>query len=167
MTLNHLRKIGHFKHGIKDLSAEYHRLSKEDELAAEVLQKAKQFRQACYFIIQSMEKSIRSKIFTFVNPDFEYFRKKNQNHSLESAVEFLIEIVSTDPVIRQQVSLQISNHVLGNTKYSHLHNNLRYPSYFEKFNSYSVLDVGDNDYTLLKSRLHSLRRFLMDINKLV
>jgi len=123
------------------------------------------FRHACYFLIQSIEKSIRSKIFTLVNPNIEYFRERNRTHSVESAVDFLIEIVSTDTLVKDQVRQQMASHVLGNTEYTQLHNNLRYPAYFRKYDSYSVLDINKNDYDELKKRLYLLRKFLDDLHK--
>lgn len=156
--------IGKLKHKI-NVSSEFLALAKADEAAADSLFEEKHFRQACYFMIQSMEKIIRAKIFTLVNPNLEYFRSRNRSHSLESAVEFLIEIVSTDKIIQEQISKQLNFHVLGNTRYEHLHNNLRYPSYSNKYNAYSVLEVGPEDFGTLKLRLESLKRFLNDLHK--
>ena len=157
--------IGKFRYKT-NVSSEFMKLSIEDETAAETLAQNGQYRQACYFIIQAMEKYIRSKIFTLVNANIEYFRNRNRTHSLDSAVEFLIEIVSSDKVVQEQVSQQLNIHVLGNTQYGHLHNNLRYPAYFNKYNSYSILDVELDDFVKLKTRLHSLKKFLNDLHKL-
>ena len=156
--------IGKFRHKI-NVASEFAQISKDDEVAAEALAAVGYFRQASYFLIQSIEKSIRAKIFTLVNPNLEYFRDRNRTHSVESAVEFLIEIVSTDKLIQGQVSQQISSYVLGNTEYSRLHNDLRYPAYFRKYDSYSSLDVNKNDYDELKKRLSLLRKFLDDLHK--
>lgn len=156
--------IGKFRHEI-NVSSEFDQLSRDDEAAADSLAERGQLRQACYFIIQAMEKAIRAKIFTLVNPNIEYFRGRNRTHSLESAVEFLIEIISTDKIIQEQVSLQLNSHVLGNTKYGHLHNNLRYPVYFKRRDSYSTLDVEADDFKKLRSRLQLLRKFLNDLHK--
>lgn len=113
-----------------------------------------------------MEKYIRAQIFSLVNADVKYFRDENRNHSLDSAIDFLIKVISSDPIIQQQVSKQLGEYVLVNTKYNHLHNNLRYPAYFSKSESYSMLDVGREDYQMLCNRLSSLKHFLNDINKL-
>ena len=159
-------RIGKFRHKI-NVATEFDKLSKDDELAAEKLAESKHYRQACYFIIQAMEKCIRAKIFTIVNPNIEYFREKNRTHSFSSSVDFLIEIVSTDKLIQEQVIEQLRCHVLGDTQYRYLHNNLRYPSYFRKYDSYSTLDVDYNDYNTLKSRLLSLKEFLKDLHRFV
>lgn len=156
--------IGRFRHKI-NVSNEFSRLSIEDESAATKLAENGHFRQSCYLIIQAMEKTIRAKIFTLVNPNLEYFRERNRTHSLDSAIDFLIEIISTDVVIKEQVSQQLSVHVLGKTEYRHLHNNLRYPTYFNKHDSYSVLDIEENDFKKLRDRLHSLRKFLDDLHR--
>jgi hypothetical protein len=157
--------IGRLKHGI-NLSEEFANSAKNDELAAHKLADLDLYKQACYFIIQAMEKMIRSRIFTLVNPNLEYFRNKNRHHSLESAIEFLLEIVSTDTVIKDQISNQLFNHVIGKTNYSHLHNNLRYPFYSERYNSYSTLEITKNDFIELSNRANILRSFLNDLHKL-
>ena len=158
--------IGKFRHKI-NVASEFAQISKEEEVAADSLAAVGHFRQACYFLIQAIEKAIRAKIFTLVNPNLEYFRERNRTHSVASAVEFLIEIVSTDKLIQEQVSKQISYYVLGKTEYSKLHNDLRYPAYFRKYDSYSTLDVNQNDYDELKNRLSVLRKFLDDLHKFI
>ena len=67
--------IGRFRHKVK-VSVEYANTSKSDEAAAQALAQSGHYRQACYFLIQAIEKAIRSKIFTLVNPNLEYFREK-------------------------------------------------------------------------------------------
>lgn len=156
--------IGKFRHKIT-VSSEFFELSKSDEVAARILANQGQFRQACYLLIQAMEKAIRAKIFSLVNANLEYFRDRNRTHSLESAIEFLIEIVSTDALVRAQISLQLKTHVLGNTKYGQLHNDLRYPSHFKKHDSYSIIEVEKPDFDILNTRLTLLRKFLDDLHK--
>ena len=89
-----MKKLGKVKHRI-DVSNEYEVLAKKDEEVSKLLFKNGEYKHAIYFCIQAMEKYIRSKIFSIVNPNLEYFRKRNQNHSVEDAIEFLLEIVST------------------------------------------------------------------------
>ncbi|MBX9936629.1 MAG: hypothetical protein K2Y10_08545 [Burkholderiaceae bacterium] len=163
-NLGKLMHLGKLRHKI-NVSSEFSQLAKNDELAATCLATSGHFKQACYFLIQAIEKSIRSKIFSLVNPNIEYFREKNKTHSVESAIEFLIEIVSTDSITREQISNQIHLHVLGKTNYSQIHNNLRYPCYFKRYDSYSVLDVTKDDFDELKRRLNLLKKFLEDLNK--
>lgn len=155
--------VGKFRHKI-NVAVEFERISREDESAADALAASGCFRQSCYFLIQAMEKSIRGKIFTLVNPNIEYFRDKNRTHSVKSAIEFLIEIVGRDDLIREQVSRQIYVHVLGKTDYSILHNSLRYPIYSRRYDSYSTLDVCRDDYDELRRRLNLLRKFLDDLH---
>lgn len=159
-------QIGKLRHRV-NVSSEFSQLAKNDELAAICLAASGHFKQACYFLIQAIEKSIRSKIFSLVNPNIEYFREKNKTHSVESAIEFLIEIVSTDEITKEQISNQINFHVLGKTNYSQIHNNLRYPFYSKKYDTHSVLDVTRNDFNELKRRLDLLKKFLEDLNRVV
>ena len=100
------------------------------------------------------------KVFGIVNPKLGFFREENRSHSLDSAVEFLVKVISSDPVIQQQVLKQLSVYVLGDTKYNHLHNNLRYPVYFSNLDSYSMLDVSREGYQMLCNRLSLLKSFL-------
>lgn len=155
-------KVGVFRRQI-NVSQEYLALARSDEIAAEKLSQVDCYRQTCYFIIQSMEKYIRAKTFRLVRADLKFLRDENRNHSLDSAIDFLIKVISSDPIIQQQVSKQLTEHVLVNTKCNHLHNNLRYPEYFSKYDSYSMLDVGREDCQMLFDRLSSLKNFLNDI----
>ncbi|WP_373871738.1 hypothetical protein, partial [Aeromonas caviae] len=110
-------KVGTFRRQV-NVSKEYLDLARSDEIAAEKLSQVDCYRQACYFIIQSMEKYIRAKIFSLVNADVKYFRDENRNHSLDSAIDFLIKVISSDPIIQQQVSKQLAEYVLVDTKYN-------------------------------------------------
>lgn len=158
-------QIGKFKHRV-DVSVEFNRLAIEDEEAASALIEIGKHRQASYFIVQAMEKYVRGTIYTLVNPNLEYFRERNRSHSLEDAVEFLVEIVSkNNSTIEQQVKNQIYQHVLGDTHYNQLHNNVRYPVYFKKHNSYSILEVSVEDSAVLKKRLVLLKKFLTELHR--
>ena len=149
-----------------DVSDEFAQLAKKDEEVARFLKRNGEYRHAIYFFIQAMEKHIRSKIFTLVNPNNEYFRKRNLNHSVEGAVEFLIEIISPDENIRQQVKQLLNKHVLEDINFQLLHNNLRYPFYSDKYNSYSSVDFSYNDCDTIEKKLEGLKRYLQDINRL-
>lgn len=158
-------QIGNFRHRV-NVSDEFNRLAIEDEDAATALIEIGKHRQASYFLVQAMEKYVRRTIFTLVNPNLEYFRERNRSHSLEDAVEFLVEIVSkNNATIEQQVKNQLYQHVLGNTHYNQLHNNVRYPVYFKKYNSYSILEVGGEDSAVLKKRLSLLKIFLSELHR--
>jgi HEPN domain-containing protein len=80
-------QIGRFRRRV-DVSIEYARLAREDEQAANLLADASHYRQAVYFVLQAMEKHLRAKIFTLVDPTNEYFRQANRNHSVEDAAKF-------------------------------------------------------------------------------
>ena len=60
------------------IAEEYRVIALADEEAASVLQKNGQSRQAMYFLVQAMEKHVRAKIFTLVNPNLEWVRDKNR-----------------------------------------------------------------------------------------
>lgn len=158
-------RVGYFKRGIV-VSCEFAALAKSDEAAALVLAEHRQYRQACYCLLQAMEKWIRSKIFTIVNADIEYFRSKNKSHSVESAIEFLLEIIAPDDLKRRQVMRQLKEYVLGDIHYAQVHNNLRYPYFSEKHQNHSLLEVKEDDFNALKQRLDRLKLFLADINGL-
>ena len=153
-------------HNDIDVSSEYDKLAKKDEEVARLLMKNAQYRHSIYFFIQSMEKLIRSKIFTLVNPNIEYFRKKNQNHSLNNAIEFLIEIISSDVTIQEQVKKYINFHVFEDINFQRLHNNLRYPFFSERYGTYSRLEFGENDCKIVEKKLGELKRYINELNRL-
>ena len=155
--------LGKLNHNI-NVSEEFKSLSVSDEYAANILFVNGAYKQSSYYIIQAMEKLIRSKIFTLVDAKNEYFMDRNRTHSLEDAADFLIDILGTNEIVKKQVSNQLYKFVLGDTKYNYLHNNLRYPFYSKKFNSYSSLDFEKSDASILLGRLDSLKKFLKDIN---
>ena len=160
-----LVRIGNYKHRI-DVADGYARIATDDEQAALVLEVAGKYRQATYFLVQAMEKFVRAKIFSLVNPNIEYFRERNRSHSLEDAIEFLVEIVSkNNSTVEQQVKNQLHQHVLGDTQYNQLHNNVRYPIFLKKHDSYSILEVGMEDCAILKNRLASLKLFLNELHR--
>lgn len=113
-----------------------------------------------------MEKYIRSKVFTIVNPNIEYFRDKNKHHSLEKAIEFLLDVCTTDKTIKQQVREQLIR-TLGNIDYQRLHNSLRYPFYSSRENSYSSIIYSMDDCQYLQNCLNSLKLYLKDLDKLL
>lgn len=163
MTMEHL---GTLRKKV-DIAAEFQKLAREDQQAAEVLAQAGMYRPACYCLLQAMEKTIRAKIFTLVNPNLEYFRNKNKTHSLAAAVDFLLEIITTNPVIKEQVGQQLFGYVLGKTNYALLNNSLRYPFYSPRFDSYSMLDFSAKDYAAMQHRAANLQHFLNDLHRLI
>ncbi|MFD2869080.1 HEPN domain-containing protein [Kurthia populi] len=160
-----MKKLGKVKHRI-DVSNEYEVLAKKDEEVSKLLFKNGEYKHAIYFCIQAMEKYIRSKIFSIVNPNLEYFRKRNQNHSVEDAIEFLLEIVSTEENLRKTIRQQLVECILGEINYQQLHNNLRYPFYSQKFNTYSVITYVAEDYKYVEIELQKLKIYLNELNRL-
>jgi hypothetical protein len=160
-----MMKIGRWRpcNGIAD---EYRSIALADEEAARVLQRSGQSRPAMYFWVQAMEKHVRAKIFTLVNPNLEWVRKKNRSHSLEDAIEFLLEIITTDAAIREQVRIQLCKQVLGGIRFAQLHNDLRYPFYSPEQSSFSVLEVEERDAKLLATQLDGLKKCLRDLDRL-
>ena len=70
-----------------DISYEYYNLALEDEKVAILLKNKGEYRHSIYFFIQAMEKYIKSKIFTLVNPNLEYYINKNKHHSKMYPIE--------------------------------------------------------------------------------
>lgn len=143
-----------------DVKNTYIELANEDEKAAKELNDKGLYRHAMYFYIQAMEKYIRGKIFSLVNPNIEYFRDRNRDHSLDKAIEFLLEIITTNNVIRDQISKQISEFVLKDIKYQQLHNNLRYPYYNRRTDSYCCIKYSAKDCYKIQENLKSLKNYL-------
>ncbi|WP_105620097.1 HEPN domain-containing protein [Vallitalea okinawensis] len=149
-----------------DVNETYYRLAQDDEKAAEMLKFNRMYRQATYFYIQAMEKYIRAKIFTIVNPNIEYFRDKNRDHSLDKAIDFLLEIITTNENVRLQIRNQINTFVLGNVRYNQLHNNLRYPFYSKRYDNYSVLDIEEIDCLTIENNLQALKKYLRELGRM-
>jgi hypothetical protein len=115
-----------------------------------------------------MEKYIRAKIFKFVNPNLEYFRKMNQNHSLTKAIDFLIEVLSNDNNLKNQIRNQLDQYVFEGINFQYLHNNLRYPFYSEQYNNYSIIEYDINDCVFIENKNERLKNgylILTDYNK--
>ncbi len=157
--------IGKPNHNI-DVSYEYYRLAKEDERVGLVLLEQGEYRHSMYFLVQAMEKYVRAKTFSIVNPLIPYFRERSRNHSVEDAVDFLVEVVTGDKLKREQMKKQIKDYVLGGIRYNHLHNNLRYPYYSERYSSYSCIQVSKSDNEIIAQKLHDLKKFISDMDKI-
>lgn len=157
--------LGTVRHSV-DVTDEYKLLAIKDEEVALLLKYNRQYRHSIYFFIQAMEKYIRSKIFSKVNANLEYFRNRNKSHSLGNAIEFLIEIVSSDDNVRNQVKKQLNDFVLENIRFQQLHNNLRYPFYSHKYDSYLVAEYSEEDCIFIEKKLEALKKYLVQIDKL-
>lgn len=160
-----VRNIGKMKVDV-DISYEYKKMALEDEKVAKLLKDNLQYRHSIYFFIQSMEKYIKSKIFTLVNPNLEYFINKNRHHSLDSSVEFLIEVISPDENVRNQVKYQFNKYVFNELNSRNLHNNLRYPFYNDKRKNYTVVNYDEHDCKYIEDMLENLKKYLNDLNRI-
>jgi hypothetical protein len=158
-------QIGRFRRRI-DVSIEYARLAREDEQAANLLAESGHYRQAVYFVLQAMEKHLRAEIFKLVDPTNDYFRQANRNHSVEDAAIFLVEAVASDEHARAQIREQLDRCLFGGQKFNLLHNDLRYPAYFDKTASYSCLDISSQDLLVMFGRLDWLKEFLRGLDLL-
>lgn len=158
--------IGTLRHNLPDIALEYSNLAVEDEQVGQLLMVNGKYRHAIYFFVQAMEKYVRHKIFTLVNPSAEYFRSRTYTHNVDELLDFLVEIVSNKPAVRQQVKEQLESFVLNGIRFGKLHNDLRYPIYSEKFNSYSSLQVTADDAKNAQEKLQKLKRFLQDMDRL-
>lgn len=149
-----------------DISYEYYNLALEDEKVAILLKNKGEYRHSIYFFIQAMEKYIKSKIFTLVNPNLEYYINKNKHHSLDYSIEFLIEVISPDENIRNQVKLYFNKYVFKDLSFRNLHNNLRYPFYDRSRGYYNIIkfDIGDCKY--IEEMLENLKKYLKDLNRI-
>ena len=159
-------QLGHFRESL-DVSSEYARLAREDEAAANTLADVGRYRQAVYFIIQAMEKHLRAKIFSVVDPTNEDVRQANRNHSIEEAVLFLIGTVSPDPRLQALIREQFDNYLFQGLRFNLLHNDLRYPTYFERTATYSCLELSGADLLVMFGRLDWLKEFMNELSLLV
>jgi hypothetical protein len=158
--------IGTLKYEVKDVADEYQRLAVEDEEVGCFLLAHHKYRHAVYCFVQAMEKYVRFKIFTLVNADLEYFRNRTRTHNVDDLLGFLVEIVSANPLIQEQVHNQLDHFVLEGVRFGKLHNDLRYPVFMEKSQAYARLQVEKHDAELALQKLENLKIFLRDIDRL-
>ncbi len=78
----------------------------------------------------------------------------------------LINIFSSDENVKHQIMQQLHDYVLGDVKYEYLHNDLRYPKYSGRHNSYSSLQVSRQHCDLLVEKLRLLKIFLDGLDRL-
>ena len=70
-----------------------------------------------------------------------------------------MDIISGDNLVKQHIKTHLEK-VLGNIKYHHLHNNLRYLSFNSKEKKYFMLDVNEVDAKNIIKILELLKEFL-------
>jgi HEPN domain-containing protein len=125
-----------------------------------------EYRHACYFFIQAMEKIVRASIYTRVDPYNRYFRDQTRTHDIEELLDFLLTVTSTDPKKRQSIKEKLNTYVLANTYFERIHNDLRYPKFSEHYQSFSILEVTVHDAQHIQHRLQELKRFLEEMKAL-
>ena len=157
-------RIGRLTHNV-EAAFEYRRLAAEDERVGLALRQAGEYRHSIYFLVQAMEKYVRAKTFSIVDARNAYFRERERSHSVEAALEFLVEVINGNETVRDQIKKQLRDYVLGNIRFNLLHNDLRYPFYSERFNSYSTLHVNERDNEVVVQKLNSLKTFLEGIDR--
>ena len=160
------KKIGRTKKiNCKEAIMKYYDLATEDENVGLLLIHKEKYRHGIYFLLQAMEKYLRANIYMIIDPCDHRVVNQNRNHSIDEAVELLLDILSGDNLVKQQIKIQLEE-VLGNTKYHHLHNNLRYPSFNRKERKYFTLDVHEADANNIIKTLELLKEFLKDFHKI-
>lgn len=151
---------------VTNISYEYKIMAESDENVADLLKSQKKYRQAIYFYIQAMEKYLKCKIFTIVNPEIKYYIEENRHHSVEKSVSFLIDILATDERVKEQLTIQLRQYVLKSIRFNWLHNNLRYPEYNEKIGSYIKFDYSENDCNNIRESLTNMKVYLKELERI-
>jgi len=103
---------------------------------------------------------LRSKIFSKVNGDLEYYRERNRSHNISDGIDLLIDITGFDELTKKGLKEQLNNKILETDIISRLNNNLRYPSYSKKFESYSLLVISEKDINRLLVMIKNLESYL-------
>ena len=164
--MNPQNQIGTFREPI-NVSDEYARLARADEAAANVLADKGHYRHAVYFVVQAMEKHLRAKIFSLVDPADEGVRQANRNHSIEDAVVFLVGTVTDDDSLRAMIKEQFEAYLFRGLRFNLFHNDLRYPAYFEGTGTYACLTISDKDLVTMFERLDWLKEFMKELTLLL
>lgn len=151
-------------------SDKYKEIAILDEKSANLLSLNGLFNQAGYFYIQSMEKYIKYQISKKINITLEVNAenmRKTVGHSLTSSIKLLINVYAgNDMILVQQIEHQLLDLILNDINFSFLHNSVRYPFYNEKYKNYSFLEFTKNDCDNLCQMLKSLKKYLIDLDRL-
>jgi hypothetical protein len=148
-----------------DCAHEYLKMAEEDERAATVLREAGAYRQAGYFMLQSMEKRVRAKAFAIVDGSKREIRELHRDHSVDAAIAFLMDVIRLDPFVKDQAKGQLQTHFIGDIRFRQLHNSLRYPYFDERRGGWMVLDIGSEDCEVLAAKLGFLKNFLEGLDR--
>ncbi len=132
----------------EEIKERYITLGKNNEKAAKVLEQQGLYNEAVFMYIQAMEKKIKGYICGKINSENPYFARKirEMGHSLDSSVDFLIEILSgNDENLKAQLSKLLREEVFQNLRFSTLYNECRYPRFDSRTNTYSVVHITKID----------------------
>ena len=150
-----------------DIADEYKCLAIKDERAALILYNQSFYEQSAYLIIQSMEKYIKAHISSIIDITNPYYASKIRDigHSLDSAIDFLLEIVTAgkDIHLAGQLEYQLKDVVFKNIRFGSLNSSLRYPMYNYYKNGYSIKQLSKQDCVLLFNMLNQLKEYLNQI----
>ncbi|MBR1420280.1 MAG: hypothetical protein IJ575_04405 [Selenomonadaceae bacterium] len=153
-----------------EVSENYFQIAQNDERTASILESQKLYNQAAYFLIQAMEKYVKSHIATKINVLNKYFADeigKTMGHSLNRSLELLLKVYSgNNKTLFEQMNQQLQVHVIKNLNFRFLNNSLRYSMYDERYNNYSVLLLNQYDCAELRKILESLKNYLNDLSRL-
>lgn len=147
-----------------NMSSEYLKISQEDEAVADLLYTQGYYNQSLYFYIQSMEKYIKSYICQKIDITNSYFAEEVRSigHSLDRAVDFLIEIMSGNSnVLKEQLNTQLKSDILQDIRFSMLYNSTRYPFY--KNPNYIIIKMGKKDCDRIRDIYLLLKKYLKDL----
>ena len=93
--------------------------------------------------------------------------KKGLRHSLDDAVEFLLQLISgNDEIMYQQIRKQIVEGVLREIRFSSVHNNVRYPYFNEHKKEYVYLNITYDDCIEIQKMEKNLKVFLEALNRI-
>ena len=148
----------------------YHNIALSNEHSADILLKSNIYNEASYMYIQAMEKFVKEQICRRVDVTNQYFAKRirDTGHQLDKSIEFLVEICSGNNVaLKEQLKTQLIHNVMGDMRFSAIHNNLRYPQYSEKFKNYTMIEFSQKDCIHLRDMTNKLIKFMNDLYRIV
>ena len=99
-------------------------------------------------------------------PFFKLSLTKGTLYSLDYSIEFLIEVISPDENIRNQVKLYFNKYVFKDLSFRNLHNNLRYPFYDRSRGYYNIIKFDIEDCKYIEEMLENLKKYLKDLNRI-
>ena len=147
-----------------EVANQYIIIANSDEKAANALEGLGLYNQASYFYIQAMEKQIKANIAQIVDVTNTYYRdliRNTMGHSLDKSLDLLIKIYAKgDAVVAEQLKNQLLTLVLKGVRFSALHNNIRYPNFYEVKKKYSMIEINKSDCDELSKMLPSLKNYL-------